>query len=266
MPEDLDPVALKHRELEQIAMVALRAARLMMESGGRAQVVRNCGAMVAVGLGAETVALRGGYASMEITVTSGINTSTRMIAVGRLGVNHRLDQAIRQLASRVAKGGMTIGETSEELSRLARTTPRHPAWFVAIAVGLACTAFGRLLGLDWPAFLPVLVAGGVGQYTRHTLLAHGTNPFLVAALIAFLSATIGGFGARLAGSAMVDLAMMASILLLVPGVPATNAQADIMDGYPTLGSAQAVSVIMVMVFAATGVLFAQALLGLRLRP
>jgi uncharacterized membrane protein YjjP (DUF1212 family) len=49
----------------------------------------------------------------------------------------------------------------------------------------------------------------------------------------------------------------------VPGVPATNAQADIMDGYPTMGSAQAVSVIMVMVFAATGVLFAQALLGLR---
>jgi uncharacterized membrane protein YjjP (DUF1212 family) len=248
MAEDLDPVALKHRELEQIAMAALRAARLMMESGGRAQLVRDCGAMIALGLGAETVALRTGYASAEITVTSGANASTRMIAVGRLGVNHRLDQAIRQLARRVGKGGMTTESTNEELSRLVRTTPRHPPWFVAVAVGLACAAFGRLLGLDWPAFLPVLLAGGIGQYTRHTLLAHGTNPFLVAAL---------------AGSAMVDLAMMASILLLVPGVPATNAQADIMDGYPTMGSAQAVSVIMVMVFAATGVLFAQALLGVR---
>ena len=32
---------------------------------------------------------------------------------------------------------------------------------------------------------------------------------------------------------------LASILLLVPDVPSTNAQTDIMDGYPTMGSARA---------------------------
>jgi uncharacterized membrane protein YjjP (DUF1212 family) len=44
---------------------------------------------------------------------------------------------------------------------------------------------------------------------------------------------------------------------LVPGVAATNAQADVMDGYPTLGSARAVSVIMTMAFVATGLWLAQ---------
>ena len=85
----------------------------------------------------------------------------------------------------------------------------------------------------------------------------------MAAAIAFLAAFLGGFGARLAGSGTINLAMMASILLLVPGVPATNAQTDIMDGFPTMGSARAVAVIMVMVFATTGVWLAEILLGVR---
>jgi uncharacterized membrane protein YjjP (DUF1212 family) len=88
------------------------------------------------------------------------------------------------------------------------------------------------------------------------------NVFIVAGGIAFLSALLGGLGAMASGSATVPLATMASILLLVPGVPATNAQTDIMDGYPTMGSARAVWVLMIMIFAATGVWFAEALLGL----
>ena len=56
--------------------------------------------------------------------------------------------------------------------------------------------------------------------------------------------------------------MMASILLLVPGVPATNAQLDIMDGYPSMGSARAVTVVMVMVFATVGVWLAEFALGM----
>ena len=57
--------------------------------------------------------------------------------------------------------------------------------------------------------------------------------------------------------------MMASILLLVPGVPATNAQTDIMDGYPSMGSARAVTVIMIMVFATAGIWLAEVVLGVR---
>ena len=70
-------------------------------------------------------------------------------------------------------------------------------------------------------------------------------------------------GSILLKSDTVNLAMMASILLLVPGVPSTNAQTDIMDGFPTMGSARAVWVLMIMVFASVGVWFAEALLGLR---
>ncbi len=258
-----DPVRKRHRDLEKIAMTTLHAVRILIETGARAHVAHEGAMMIARGLGADEVGLRSGYASLAITVSSNSNTITRMMTVGPHGVNHRLNHAVRSLAVQVAKGQMTVDETNRTLDRLEKETPRHPIWLVALAVGLACASFGRLFGVDWAAFLPVMIAGTIGQYLRHLLLHRGVNPFIVAAAIAFLAASIGGLGGRLAGSGTINLAMMASILLLVPGVPATNAQTDIMDGYPAMGSARAVTVIMIMIFATTGIWLAEVLLGVR---
>jgi len=257
-----DPVVVRHRDLERYANAALKAGRIMMESGASVSVVHRGITMIAKGFGVETVGLRSGYTSIAMTLHSEDLTITRMLQVGRLGVNHRLDLAVRQLCSRAGLGGMSVTEFEEELARLVRETPRHPVWFIAIAVGLACASFGRLLGIDWPAFAAVLLAGSIGQYARHHLLHRGVNIFIVAGAIAFLSATLGGLGALALHSTTTQLAMMASILLLVPGVPSTNAQTDIMDGFPTMGSARAVWVLMIMLFAATGIWFAEALLGM----
>jgi uncharacterized membrane protein YjjP (DUF1212 family) len=147
------------------------------------------------------------------------------------------------------------------LDRLCRETPRHPAWVVAIAVGLACAGFGRLLGVDWPGFAAVTAAATLGQFLRHHLIVRSVNGFAVAAVVAFAAACLGAAGARLLHSGTEELALMASVLLLVPGVPALNAQMDIMEGSPTLGSARAVSVAMLMVFVTVGVWLAQAVSG-----
>jgi uncharacterized membrane protein YjjP (DUF1212 family) len=251
---------MRHRDLEKIANVALRIGRALMECGASVQVIHEGATLTARGLGAESVSVRVGYASLAINVAAAGLTITRMIAVGRHGVNHRLDIAVRALASSVAATGGTAAAVHAELDRLVCETPRYPNWLVAVATGTACAAFGRLLGIDWSAFLPVLIAGTIGQALRHHLLMRGVNLFVMSAIIAFLAGSLGGWGARLAGSSSVDTAMMASVLLLVPGVPATNAQTDIMDGYPTVGSARAVWVAMVMVFAATGLWLAQGLL------
>jgi uncharacterized membrane protein YjjP (DUF1212 family) len=253
---------LLHRELEQIALVILRCAQLLIESGSRARAAHGCGALMADAFGVHLLGLRVGYASISITLGSGANTITRMITVRHHGVNQQLDQAARRLVADVSHRRLPLAEVRARLDAMAADTPKYPAWFVAVAVGLACAAFGRLLGVDIAAFVPVLLASAAGQYGRHLLLRAGTNPYVVAAAIAFTTAVLSGIGARVAGSATVDLAMIASTLLVVPGFPATNAQADIMDGYPTLGSARAVSVLMVMVFATTGIWVAKALLGI----
>jgi len=247
--------------LEPIAMVALDAGRMLMEAGANADSIDAIVAKFARGLGAERVDLRIGYASLAVTIGIGPNGITRMREVGHLGVNQRVDQQLWHLAAQVARGELTTAQARGELDRLAAKTPRHSAWVMAVAVGIACAAFGRLLRVDWLGTGPVLVAAAIGQFVRRDLLARHVNVFICATLVSFLSALLGGLGAISLGSETVMTAMIASILLLVPGIPSVNTLSDILDGHPTLGSARAVTVAVILIFVAVGLWFAQVLTG-----
>lgn len=247
--------------LEPIAMVALDAGRMLMESGASAKAISKIVSKVARGLGADRVDLRIGYASMAITIVIGPSGITRMCKVGHLGVNQQLDQELWQLADRVSRHELTAAQTRTEVIRLAQETPRHSAWVMAVAVGLACAAFGRLLGVDWMGTGPVFLAAILGQFVRRELLTRHVNVFICAALVSFLSSLLGGMGAHLAGSATMTTAMVASILLLVPGVPSVNALNDILEGHPTLGSARSVTVAMILIFVAVGLWLGQVTLA-----
>jgi uncharacterized membrane protein YjjP (DUF1212 family) len=87
------------------------------------------------------------------------------------------------------------------------------------------------------------------------------NVFVSATVVAFLGSTLSGLGARWAGSHSIPADMAAAVLLLVPGVPSLNAQNDILEGRPTLGSARAVWVAVMLVFITAGVWLALSLLG-----
>lgn len=241
-------------------MAALNAGRLLMEAGASAHDVDALVSQVARGLGAERVDLRIGYASLAITIGIRDNGITRMRKVGPIGVNLRLDHAIRNLAKELQHRGLTPEETSAELGRLVGETPRYAQLFTAIAVGLACAAFGRLLQADWQATGPIFIGAAVAQIVRHAMSARHVNVFIGAAVIAFVGSVLGGFGARLAGSQTVATAMIASILLMVPGVPSLNAQNDILDGRPTLGSARSVWVAVILIFATLGLWLGQVIL------
>jgi len=255
-----DRPAASPQSLEPVAMAALDAGRMLMEAGASASSVEGIVELVARGLGAERVDLRIGYASMAITLGAGGSGITRMRKVGPLGVNQQLDQGLWDLARRVSQGELTAEQTRAGLARLASETPRHARWLTAIGVGLACMAFGRLLGVDWYGCGPVLCAAAAGQYVRGKLLHGGVNAFLCTALISFLSSMLAGVLAWQAGSATLTPAVIASILLLVPGVPAVNAQSDILEGHPTLGSARAVTVAMTLMFIAAGLWVSRVLL------
>jgi len=258
--ELLQPV-LGRESLEEIAMVALEFGRLLMETGASARNVEEITGQVAAGLGAERMDARVGYASLAITIGIGPDWITRMRKVGPLGVNQRLYHALRATAAEMERGGFTVAQARAEVDRLLRASPRHPDWVVALAVGVACAAFGRLLDVDWAGVGPIFAAAALGQIVRRQLALHNVNVFLSTTLVAFLASTLCGLGARWAGSQTVARDMIAPVLLLVPGVPAFNAQLDILEGRPTLGSARAVWVAVTLVFMTVGVWLARGLLG-----
>ena len=252
-----DPIVKRHRQLEQIAMVALEVGRKLSETGAKTSVINTGMRKIAEGLGAEHVHGRVGYASIALTVTHGENTITRMIAVGPLGVNMRLNHGLRELCLITARGGLGLEEVRARLTKLGSRVPHHPRWLGALAAGVACAAFGRLLGVDWQAILPIMTASTIGQWIRVSMIHDGRNVFVIAAIVSFVAALVAGVGAGMAGSQMMPMAMTAAVLLLVPGVPAMNAQTDIMEGYPTMGSARFVTVAMLLMFITMGLGAAQ---------
>ena len=262
MPNNAGPTNSQYEHLEKATMVGLNVGRVLLESGAKARVVSQGATMVAKGLGAEDVSIRSGFASLAMTVRHGPKTITRMMGVGPHGVNMRLNFSVRRLCSRVNRGGMSADEAEKQLAALSATTPRHNWLLVCVAVGFACSAFGRLLGIDWIAYWPVWIGAAIGQGLRHQLVQRGVNGFVVAAIVAFTAAFASGSGALFLNSATVETAMFSAVLLLVPGVPAVNAQTDIMEGRPTLGSARAIHVFMILVFVTVGIWFAQAALEL----
>jgi len=258
----VDPSETRGREsLEEIAVLALDFGRLLMEAGGSAGRVEQITSHVAFGLGAERVDLRVGYASLAVTIGIGPDAITRISKVGLLGVNQRLHHALCAAAARIERRTFTVGEAREEPDRIVRASPRHPDWVVALAVGVACAAFGRLLGADWTGVGPTFAAAALGQLVRRQLALQNVNVFISATVVGFLASTLCGLGSRWLGSHTVAMNMIATVLLLVPGVPLFNAQYDILEGHPTLGSARGVWAAMILLFATLGVWFALCLLG-----
>jgi uncharacterized membrane protein YjjP (DUF1212 family) len=232
-----------------------------MESGASARHVDEITTQVAAGLGSERVDLRIGYASLAITVGIGTNAVTRMRKVAALGVNESLYRRLSEAAARIGQGGFTVSKARTELAHLLEDSRRHSDWVIAVAVGVACAAFGRLMGVDWAGVGPILVAAALAQMVRRQLALRNINVFISTAVVAFLGSGLCGFAARWVGSHTVPTDMIATVLLLVPGVPSFNAQFDILEGRPTLGNARAVWVMVMLIFMTLGVWFAQGVLG-----
>jgi uncharacterized membrane protein YjjP (DUF1212 family) len=256
------PTETQEREsLEEIALVALEFGRSLMEVGSSARHVDEMTTQLAIGLSAERVDLRVGYASLTITIGRGHDEVTRMRKIGPLGVNESLYRALSAAAAQIGKGQFTLPQARMELAHLLHDCSAYPDFIVAVAVGVACAAFGRLLGVDWAGVGPIFVAAALSQMLRRQFALLKVNVFISAAAAAFLGSALCGFGARWVGSQTVVADMIATVLLLVPGVPSFNAQNDILGGHPTLGSARAVFVLVMLVFMTVGVWLAQGLLG-----
>jgi uncharacterized membrane protein YjjP (DUF1212 family) len=247
--------------LEEIAMLSMEFGRLLMEAGGSARLVEEIVHNVARGLGAERVDLRIGYASLAVTVGIRGEGITRMRKVGSLGVNQRLSFQLRELATAVQRAEVTPSAARSQLHALAQSCPRHPGWLVDVAVGIACASFGRLLGVDWVAIGPVFLGAALGQRCRRLASGASMNVFISATMVSFIASALAGLGARLLDSHTVDTAMIAAVLLLIPGLPSLNAQNDILEGRPTLGSARAVWVLVMIVFMTVGLWLSQTMLG-----
>lgn len=247
--------------LEGIARLCLTTGHLLLESGANARTVSTSIDTLARGLGCTSVETYCQHSAIIVMLQRNAESFTHMGKVGEHGVNLRSGEVVLKVVDKIAHGTISYAEAEHEIKAATDRIHKYPVWLVCLATGVACGAFGRLLGLDWLSFLPVCIGAGLGQWLRLTMFRYTMNFYLVVTAVSFIAALIAGGGGRWLGGTNLELATIAATLLLIPGPAMLNSQIDALDGKPNLAVARAFRVIQIVLFLTLGLVAAQRIIG-----
>jgi uncharacterized membrane protein YjjP (DUF1212 family) len=248
---------LDREALADVVDLALWVGQLLMESGAESQRVEQTVRAVGVGLGCDWGNVLVSHNALIVTHVSGGEFRTKIRRVTVAGVNLSLIEALSHLAHRVEEGKYDRVRVRAELEGISQTPRLYNRWLTVIAVGLACAAFSRLFGGDWPAFGATWIAAALAMFVRQELTHRGFNSLLIVILTAFVAGgLVGLLHLFFQLSRHPEAALAASVLLLVPGVPFINAVEDLIKGHTVVGLARATAATLVILALALGLLLA----------
>lgn len=254
--------ALDPETSREVVELALWTGQLLLHAGAQSLRIERTVHGLATALGAHWVDVLVLSDGLVITTSEGREFRTRVRRVTALGVNLALIDAIDAINARVRAGDLDVSQLRAELDRVSGAAPSFSRVVVVLAVGLACGAFSRLFGGDWPTFGITVVSASAAMFLRQTLARCRFNTFLVViatAIIAGLVPSVAHLVGLLPGP---EVALASSVLLLIPGVHLINCARDLLRGYLAIGMARGllglittlcIALGLVVVLKATGV-------------
>lgn len=249
---------LGYEELRDIIDLSLLAGQLLLQHGADTQMVEETIHRLGTALGCDWLDILVSPNAVVITVSSGIEFRTKVRRVVSLGVNMSIVTEVSRLRARVERGELDRFGLRAELKRIAGIHSHYNRWLVVGMVGLACAAFSRLFGADWPNFIVTFVASSSAMFVRQELNRRQFNLFLVVVVTAFVAGAVASLGIRLGFGVQAQFAMASSVLLLVPGVPLINSAEDLIKGHFVTGIVRGVTGGLIALCIAVGLLLAMA--------
>ncbi|MEW5959952.1 MAG: threonine/serine exporter family protein, partial [Chloroflexota bacterium] len=232
--------SLDWKELTDVIDLAAWAGQLLMQNGADSERVEETVHRIGMALGCEWLDVFVSAHSLGITTVSGDTFRTKIRRIGPGGVNMTIVSAINRLSRRIEEGELDRVQARSELERISHIPSHYPRWLVVVMVGLACAAFSRLFGGDWPVFGVTFISASVAMFVRQELARRHFNPLLIVALVSFVGSLLASSATVFRLSHEPSLALAATVLLLVPGVPLINSLDDLIGGYIMTGVARGV--------------------------
>lgn len=252
---------LEREELRDVIDLALWAGQLLLQYGAESDRVEETVHRLGTGLGCDWMDILVSPNVIIATTISGEEFRTKTRRVVTMGINMTVLAEINELKHQVSAGRMNRFQVRRELERIGKVQPAYNRWVVVLAVGLACAAFSRLLGGDAGVFLVTMVAASTAMFVRQELARRQINSLLVVIVTAFVAGLLGSAATVYRLSAEPQLALAASVLLLVPGVPLINAAEDLIKGHLVTGIVRGITGGLVSMCIALGLLLALRLAG-----
>jgi uncharacterized membrane protein YjjP (DUF1212 family) len=208
----------------------VQAGQLLLESGAATYRVEETLHVMSRALGLaefEAVIFPTGF---TLTVHGPRHSLTRVCRVRHLGVNMYRVSAINSLSREAVAGSISPAQVGSHLERIRRERGRYPTWLVVSGVAVSCGAFALLLGGGWRELAAALIGAALAMFARVALRKAALLPLVVVVIAAFIAAAASSLGCRALRCPSPDLAPVAAVLQLVPGVPMVTAVIDLATG------------------------------------
>lgn len=186
------------------------------------------------------------------------------VAVRRIrhtGIDFRLNAALSRLSWDVADGKCGFSDAVATYHRLL-AAPKTGRLEILILASLANASFCRLFGGDGLAMLIVFLSTLVGMRLKQMMLGAHCDARVTTLCAAFVSATLSACGNVFGLGDTPEIALGASVLYLVPGVPYINVVSDVIDRHYLCAFSRMMDALVTTVCLSAGLCLGMIILGL----
>lgn len=261
LTSDNEERPLTHEELTDIIELCLWAGQMLLQCGANSFRVEESVHRFGTGLGCDWLDVVIRTESITVTASSGGEFRTKTRRVVRMGVDMTRMMAINTLSRNIERGKCNREQARTHLEAIDTAVSHYNRWFVIVMVGLACAAFSQLFGGDWPVFGITFLAASVAMFARQELGKLHFNPFIIVTTCALVAGLIASLAGLPHVTAVPETALMASVLLLVPGVPLINSLHDFVRGYMSNGVTRGALGLIISFCIALGLIIAMSITG-----
>ncbi len=142
-------------------------------------------------------------------------------------ISYNLNTMLSRLSWEIADGKVTFEEAESRFDKIIHSDRQNPL-LVLILVTFANASFCRLFGGDIVAMSIVAFATFVGYWLKQLLLRNGCDVRLMVIICSFVSGVFGATCFLFNCGTTPEIAIGASILYLVPGIPFLNSFSDML--------------------------------------
>ncbi len=238
--------------LRDVISISLWAGQMLLQHGADSARVEETVHRLGTGLGCDWMDVVVQPHAIIVTTVNNHQFRTKARRVPRLGVNMAVISQITNIVYQVQDNHMDRFDVRQELVKIDKMQPQYNRWLIVVMVGLSCASFSYLFGANWETFFVTWIAASTGMWIRQQMHKLFFNGFLVVMATAFIASLIASAGIRFFTNGMPEIALAASVLLLIPGAPLINALEDLINGHTLTGTARGISGLIVALSIALG--------------
>jgi uncharacterized membrane protein YjjP (DUF1212 family) len=231
----------------------MRAGQLMLENGANTARVEETVFRLGAALGAQSLDVYVTPGGIIASATSYGEHRTITQRVVRSGIDLSRVAAVLNVSRQAEAGRLGRAGADDSLERIAAQPRVYGRWLTAVAVAIGCACFAGLFGAGAYEMAAVLLASGVAQLARDWLAQINLSRLLAVGIVATLASGLALVLAPLLGAPNPALAVLSSVLLLVPGVLMVSSVADLFRGDIISGQARATSAFLALGAISAGI-------------